>query len=194
MDIKYQIEFFSDWHCGSGLGAGADVDALVVKDANGLPYIPGKTIKGLVRQALEEIIFFKGLDLQKKVNDNFGYFDGSNPDSMKRGDIFFTNAELPETEQKAIINGRLAPYMFRSFSSTAIDADGIAVDNSLRKIEVTVPCKLEGKILNVDSDLKEPLKEALRFIKRLGVDRNRGLGRCSFTEIPLSEDKTTKHA
>lgn len=45
MDIKYKIEFFSNWHCGSGLAAGADVDALVVKDCNGLPYVPGKTIK-----------------------------------------------------------------------------------------------------------------------------------------------------
>ncbi len=192
MDIKYQIEFFSDWHCGSGLGAGADVDALVVKDANGLPYIPGKTIKGLVRQALEEIIFFKGLDLQKKVNDNFGYFDGSNPDSMKRGDIFFTNAELPEAEQNVIIKENLPPYLFRSVASTAIDKDGIAVENSLRKIEVVIPCKLEGKILNVDPDLKEPLVESLKFIKRLGIDRNRGLGRCSFHIIPVSDDKITK--
>ena len=31
MDIIYKIEFFSDWHCGSGLSSGADVDLLVVK-------------------------------------------------------------------------------------------------------------------------------------------------------------------
>ena len=42
MDIKYKIEFFSNWHCGSGLAAGADVDALVVKDAEGLPYLLGR--------------------------------------------------------------------------------------------------------------------------------------------------------
>ena len=55
MKIKYKIEFHTDWHCGSGLAAGADVDALVVKDKNGMPFIPGKTIKGLVREAVEEI-------------------------------------------------------------------------------------------------------------------------------------------
>lgn len=46
-DLNIKIEFFSPWHCGSGLSAGADADSLVIKDTNGLPYIPGKTIKGL---------------------------------------------------------------------------------------------------------------------------------------------------
>ena len=49
MDITYTIEFFSYWHCGSGLSAGADVDSLVIKDAIGMPFVPGKTIKGLIR-------------------------------------------------------------------------------------------------------------------------------------------------
>ena len=52
-DIKYKITFLTDWHCGSGLAAGADVDALVVKDKERLPYVPGKTMKGLVREAVE---------------------------------------------------------------------------------------------------------------------------------------------
>ncbi len=34
--INYTITFYSPWHCGSGLSAGADVDALVVKDENGI--------------------------------------------------------------------------------------------------------------------------------------------------------------
>ncbi|MDE6805090.1 MAG: hypothetical protein K2J29_10705, partial [Muribaculaceae bacterium] len=59
MDIRYRIEFFSDWHCGSGLSAGADVDALVIKDDCGLPFVPGKTVKGLVREAMEDILTFK---------------------------------------------------------------------------------------------------------------------------------------
>ena len=42
-DIKYKITFLTDWHCGSGLAAGADVDALVVKDKERLPYVPGKS-------------------------------------------------------------------------------------------------------------------------------------------------------
>ena len=49
MRIDYSIEFFSYWHCGSGLAAGADVDELAIKDGDGLPYVPGRTVKGLLR-------------------------------------------------------------------------------------------------------------------------------------------------
>jgi CRISPR/Cas system CMR subunit Cmr4 (Cas7 group RAMP superfamily) len=56
--IEYQIEFFSEWHCGSGLAAGADVDALVVKDKDKLPFVPGKTIKGLIREAADVLTLF----------------------------------------------------------------------------------------------------------------------------------------
>jgi len=56
MDITYTIELFSYWHCGSGLSAGADVDSLVIKDAKGMPFVPGKTIKGLIREAAETLI------------------------------------------------------------------------------------------------------------------------------------------
>ncbi len=188
--IKYKIKFFTDWHCGSGLAAGADVDALVIKDSDGLPYIPGKTIKGLVRHALEEVLEFKGKNLQEKVKDCFGFFDGRQ-DSMKRGKTFFKNAELSVKERNAIIKDGLTPYLFRTVSSTAIDPEGVAVSNSLRRIEVTVPCTLEGEILNIDSELEEYVKDALSFIKRVGIDRNRGLGRCSFLVVEMNDGITS---
>ena len=71
VNIKYKIEFHTDWHCGVGLAAGAGVDALTVKDKNGLPFVPGKTIKGLVREAVEEILFISGtIDETKVIKDN----------------------------------------------------------------------------------------------------------------------------
>ena len=54
--IDYQIEFFSQWHCGSGLSAGADIALLVIKDKEGMPFIPGKTLKGLIREAVENLV------------------------------------------------------------------------------------------------------------------------------------------
>jgi len=66
MNIHYKIEFFTDWHCGSGLSSGADLDLLVIKDKDKLPFIPGKTIKGLVREAVEEIHGFQPSDIDLK--------------------------------------------------------------------------------------------------------------------------------
>ena len=175
-DIKYTIQFFSFWHCGSGLAAGADVDALVVKDKDGLPIVPGKTMKGLVREAVESIIALKKEDKQSLIKNAFGYFGDAENTCM--GSMFFTNAEIEESERRAIIDNNLQKYMYSSASSTAITSSGIAKEHSLRKVEVVVPCTLEGKIKGVPQDLVTNILDALKYIKRLGVNRNRGLGRC----------------
>lgn len=173
-NIKYEIEFFSNWHCGSGLAAGADVDALVIKDKDGLPYIPGRTIKGLLREAAETLN-----ENQKYVDLVFGV--SGNDGNHHAGTSFFSNAVLPESERIYILARNLQNYLFETFASTRIDENGIAQDHSLRKIQVVVPCKLEGKILNVPDDTVSMIDEAMRFIKRLGLGRNRGYGRCIIT-------------
>lgn len=188
--IKYKISFFSDWHCGSGLAAGADADALVVKDENELPFIPGKTIKGLVREAVEEIAGFSN-DLQSMedvIVDAFGYFDEENGVNRK-GSLCFTNAELSCDEAQTILDKGLKEYLFHSISSTAIGDDGVAKAHSLRKIEVTVPCNLYGEIKNIPDELYGEIGKALFFIKRLGKKRNRGLGRCSIVIINEGGDR-----
>ncbi len=188
-DIHYQIEFFTEWHCGSGLAAGADVDALVVKDKSNLPFVPGKTIKGLVREAAEEILSLANQREDKK--EIFCLVFGNSEDrnnldnteemvsKARQGVAFFTNAELPESQQTFINEKKLASFLYRSTSSTAIDSEtGIAKEHSLRRMETTVPCVLEGRILNVPINFEKDIVDALSYIKRLGQNRNRGLGRC----------------
>lgn len=169
-NIEYKITFHTYWHCGSGLAAGANVDALVVKDKDGMPFVPGKTIKGLVREAFS--VLYAETDAVKQI---FGI------EGKVRSESFFTNAVMDKNEQKFIVSQNAAPYMYKTLASTAIDDDGIAKDNSLRSIQVTVPCTLTGKIHNIPDDKVEQVSNALRYIKRLGQWRNRGLGRCTIT-------------
>lgn len=184
MELKYKIEFFTDWHCGSGLSAGADLDSLVVKDSDGLPFIPGKTIKGLLREAVEDISQLKKETNAGWITDAFGNF--GDKDDSKRGYLFFTNAELPEMEQKAIKSNNVSKFLYRGIANTAIDIDGVAKNKSLRKIEVVVPCVLYGSIKTIDTDnigdVFIHIEEAFSHIKRLGQNRNRGLGRCLITK------------
>ncbi len=183
MNITYLIQFHTDWHCGSGLSAGADLDALVVKDEHELPFVPGKTIKGLVREAVEDINLFSEKKIEEAdFNKAFGFFD-NDKDQKERGEMFFTNAELPNFEQESIIKSKLQEYLYRDLARTALDDNGIVKEHSLRKIEVAVPCTLEGQILNVTDDMVEIIEQALKYIKRIGVNRNRGLGRCTITII-----------
>lgn len=174
--IKYQIEFLSNWHCGSGLAAGADVDTLVIKDVNGLPYVPGRTVKGLLREAVSSLSA-----KPETISAIFGV--SGDEDNHEAGASFFSNAVLPVEEREYILEQKLQSFLFQTFASTSIDEDGIAKDHSLRKIETVVPCRLTGEILNVPDGAEKELEDAMHYIKRMGTGRNRGYGRCTITIV-----------
>lgn len=102
MDITYTIEFFSYWHCGSGLSAGADVDSLVIKDAKGMPFVPGKTIKGLIREAAETLnnLAPDRYPSQEIIDNIFGK-RSETAEIPQIGKAFFSNAEFPATDYDA---------------------------------------------------------------------------------------------
>ena len=161
--MKYKIEFYDYWHMGSGVSAGAALDAVVIKDVDGLPYVPGKTVKGLLREMVEI------LDAQK-AKKIFG------DEGASAAESYFSNATLQEgTRAYLRKNTILIDKLFTKVSATKIGKNGVAEDGSLREIEVTVPLTLYGEI---DSDEEEILTEAMAMIKQMGLNRNRGLGRC----------------
>lgn len=165
--IDYLVTFYSYWHCGSGLAAGADADALVIKNQDGLPFIPGRTLKGLIRQAAEEISDTQDLEV-------FG-LPGGHPSPL-----FFTDAIL--VDERSIIENHLEYYLFDAISNTQIDENGIAQNGSLRRTEVTIPCTLKGAITGIPSDdVRDMIIKSMPYIKHIGAHRTRGLGRCSIT-------------
>lgn len=175
MDIDYEIKIHTFWHCGSGLSRGADTDALVVKDKNNLPYVPGKTVKGLLREAVEDYLTLTGLD-EEKVK----LFETLFGKPGQRSDVFFGNAVLAENEQSWIVKSDTSEYMYRNVTSTAVGDKGVAKEHSLRSMEVTMPCVLTGEIIGVPDGATELLQNAAGLIKCLGANRNHGLGRCTF--------------
>lgn len=181
--IKYTITFHTDWHCGSGLAAGADLDALVVKDDNGMPFVPGKTVKGLIREAT-----FDYLNLSQKFNNEtfieaFGETPnkGEGPEKMEKGKMFFGNATIDADTYEQLVNAKAQRFLFRKKTSTSIDDDGTAKEHSLRSMQTTVAMELCGEIIDVpEGEIKDAIETAMGFIKCMGQGRNRGLGRCTF--------------
>lgn len=182
MTLKYELQFFDYWHLGSGLSAGAKLDSTVVKDNDKLPYVPAKTIKGLAREMAE---YFSDCDF---VNRCFGgssdvadkCFDEKAKN--KQGVCYFSNAFLDKDTQDEIVSNTLQKNLYDVIASTKIE-NGIAVDNSLRDIEVVIPLTLYGEVWDVTKDDYSKVVNALKMIKRMGLNRNRGLGRCEFKEI-----------
>lgn len=180
--LPYTIKLLTDWHIGSGLDAGTNVDALVAKTENQLPFIPGKTIKGLLRDAMNDMVDV-GKAPEETIYKIFGTRSKPNSNVTSPGNAFFSNAYLPEREAKEISNHQLQAYLYRAMAATRINEKGTAQSGSLRSMQVCIPLQLEGSIILRDATDKEALINAAKLVRHLGVQRNRGLGRCRISII-----------
>lgn len=196
--INYTIKFYSDWHAGSGLGEGAGQDSTVIRTKDNLPFLPGKTIKGLVKDAgkdlqldtVNEALFKQLFGEEHRAEEPESGAEKAVDD--KKGCCFFQDAELPnqitaglrEEKNPHKIDTSKTRHLYRTLASTKIDeTTGTAQDRSLRSMEVAIPMELEGEIHIMgkeDEEAIQMLKNMLKAVKSLGVNRNRGLGRCEF--------------
>ena len=178
--INYKIEFFTYWHVGSGISGGTYADNLVLKDQNSLPYVPGRTLKGLFREASEQL---NRLDPNRvgvnEIEKIFGKRKGAGLEDESIS--FFKDAVISRELAKKIINEKSQDMLFEVISSTKLNKDGLAEDGSLRQLEVCVPLGLYGSVeVFEDMDLGVFSKSAA-WIKSLGLNRNRGLGKCKLS-------------
>ena len=158
--MKYSITFYTYWHCGSGLSGGSSNDALVVRDAEKLPFVPGKTVKGHLRDIATQ------LGLEPFITNCFGVEDSD------MGACFFGDAVVEEKIEHS-------RYLYETLASTKIDEQiGVAVDDTLRSIEVVVPLTLYGEVLGCSEEMLETLSDLMARVKHIGMRRHRGLGRC----------------
>lgn len=180
--IHFSFQFYGYWHIGSGLSGGTKADSLVLKDQNNLPYIPGKTIKGLFRHAASELAslsnsYLNNVEIQKAFG-SFGYLEES------ASPLFFSDAQLTLSDVDLILTKGLSESLYEVISSTKINENGVAEDKSLRQMEVTVPLLLYGSIQDFEGGNFELLQKTAPMIKYIGLNRSRGLGRC---EIKIFE-------
>ena len=191
--ITYKIEFFTNWHCGSGLTSGSDVDMLVIKDKNGFPFIPGKTLKGLLRDAATQLSLLRGESLIDNVfiNTIFGYKNEKDVKDESPGFLkcHFTNGEILKHVKEGAKG--YTQYFYQDVSSTAINENGIAKEHSLRRMESTIPIELFAQIHDFPMDhdqqkvFETKINECFQWIKRMGQNRHRGLGRCNFKIVEI---------
>ena len=163
--MQYKITFLDYWHLSSGLSGGAKYDNSVIKDDDGFPFVPGKTIKGLLRE------YAQGDFLQVCFGN----------EGDKIAQCYFNNATLSNATKENSKN--FLPHFFDFISSTKINQNGVAEDGSLREIEVVIPLSLYGSIDNLPKEFELQMIETLKKIKRIGLNRSRGLGRCKIEII-----------
>lgn len=209
--FSLKLEMLSDWHIGSGFGRPGDVDRLIRRDADGMPYIPAKTLTGIWRDACETVA--DGLDGQK-TDGNWQrlislIFGDQTNQKGNPAQSQFKNPPRLEAPRPSLISIRAARYpdaIRRAIKSkprlrecvTFIKA-GMMIDprtgqarNQFLRFE---EMGRKGTILSADVHFEhgriqdEVTRQAAiallvigaQFVERLGGKRRRGAGKCALT-------------
>lgn len=209
---RLQVDFISYWHVGSGRGNGNQVDAVCARDAEGLPVLPGRQLKGLLRHAVRRAEvwgWMEGLVLPAgplQSHEQLLFGSGSQEAerfSTEPGVLLVDCARLPADERAALAaeeNAELRGELFGELFSTAIDELGSARRFSLRGLEVSIPLQLQAalelEVTTVQAQLRAQqrayiasgsawtaLERALPLLDALGAQRSRGLGEATVALI-----------
>ena len=187
------ITLQSDAAFGRGDGVAGLINADVQHDENGLPYMGGKTVKGLLAATCSDILF--ALNESNRLGEwetaAQRLFGGSGSHQEDSGILHVGDAKFPDDLRAVIADDIQQGNISRedvldSLTSfrrqTAISAEtGAPRLNSLRTIRTI----LRETVLTTQLDFMSPLDgndlfllaACAKGLKRAGSNRNRGLGR-----------------
>lgn len=191
-----KIDLLSDTTLGRGDGIAGIVDAEVQHDAYGLPYLSGKTLKGLLAATCAEVL--TALESakpgqisawQQSAQQLFGA-PGSRAEQMSG--LHVGDAKLPQSLQQAVaydIDRRIwqRDEVLASLTSlrhqTAMDAEtGAPLKETLRTVRVILrDTNFVAQLDFVDAapspNMLALLAACVKALRRAGTERNRGRGR-----------------
>lgn len=201
MSLLLEIRILSYWRAGTGAGQAGSLDAVCLRDDLGLPILPGKHLRGLLRDGLTRAIEL-GWVTDVTVEDMFGSRTVTGEENTAQdttpGQVRVGSARLPARDRRAIgARPDLAPHLFTAKKSTAIQPEtGTARPMSLRMEELALPVTLEAEISSLgsmNSCWKSALSNATPLIRAIGAGRTRGLGRCILS-VSQTQDESQPDA
>ncbi len=205
-----RLDILDWWHCSAGRGLRSGINTLVIRDS-GLPYVPGRTLKGLLRDVMRQAEAFSAChaadgtvlvplgstdillgraagasaedDASGVVEQRFG----SQPGLLR-----VDSAVLPDAWRRwaRTTDGvRMLEDLGETLHRTAIDADGQVIPNSLRTLEVMPPMTLDATLVFQGAadpwadqgGWRQIVAAALPLLRSVGTGRTRGLGRLTAT-------------
>jgi CRISPR/Cas system CSM-associated protein Csm3 (group 7 of RAMP superfamily) len=203
------LQLLSDSTFGRGDGIAGMIDQEVEHDQFGFPFLRGRTLKGLLREECDNLVYLFPNPLWTEIS---GYLFGTPGSKIEsRGAMYIGDAQLPEDLRQAIAaqlqrSRKLTDQdILNSLTTlryqTAIDAkSGTASDNSLRTSRVILRELEFHSILDLHQVLATKLEDSLALLaagaqalRHLGSVRNRGRGhvRCRIKEN--GQDITQKY-
>ena len=171
---------------GSGDSVPGVVDREIEHDAEGFPFLRGKTLKGLLAESAENVVF--ALEEQdgtgwKEVKKRL--FGTGGRGDKERGMLHIGDAELPAGLRSEVIQAGWKPeevlYSLTGIRrQTSINEHGAPDHATLRAMRVLLPGVRLAAPLSFDRDPElrdlQLLAAALLDFRRAGTGRNRGRG------------------
>ncbi len=189
------LHLISDTTFGRGDGIAGSLDREVEHDKHGLPYLRGRTLKGLLAEEVDNTVFSL-YQISQNSKQQFDYsavraarhalFGRPGSGLTNSGALHISNAQLPENIRSVVAQSNLnREQVLRSLTrvrrQTAIDRSGIANSGSLRSMRVInreTPMEATVSIPTELSDWQFALLAAgVLALRRGGTGRNRGRGK-----------------
>lgn len=165
IDLAVTMELLSDAIFGSGYSIPGGEDIAVCLDGNGYPYMKGSTVKGLLRESMENWMFWTGADLAL-MGELLGENDWNGRSDDRRVQITELVLENPPSSAEECLGTRCF---------TKLDG-GIAQSGTLREAAcIRSGLRFSGHIYCAEEDALL-VEKSLRAIKWVGTMRNRGFG------------------
>lgn len=183
--LNLEITMHSDWHIGTGSSGEGNIDRRIARDEDGFPFIPAKSLTGILRDSCEEVLSYLGFDADSEMDNWATYIFGrANVSSNLRiraakMDIASRDYLLSfDVAERSVLSKALATVK----PGVAIDPlSGRAKDDNLSFLEVARPMVLTANVELLDStpEVLSLLVSACQLVEYIGAKRRRGLGRCS---------------
>ncbi|GAA0256623.1 hypothetical protein GCM10010492_66930 [Saccharothrix mutabilis subsp. mutabilis] len=190
------VHTLSDWRVGTGQGIPGDLNAVARRDPDGVPYLPGTSLTGVLREACRVVAValddgVPGGVWRRWHTVVFGTAPaepGGRADGRLRPALVGIGAARPAAEvREAVIAAGAAEGLLARRVGVAIDPDtGRALDKALRFVEVVragldLHAELTLDPLPDGEDARTAVTALLvlgaAWCEQVGADRRRGLGR-----------------
>ena len=180
------IAFDGEWLIAGGESVLGTADLAPMKDDDGFPFVPGRSLRGLLREAVSLVDDCTG---GQWAHELFGERLVPGGDRHYReGTARIGNALLVHEIADACGAVELRRELYTTVRRTALTHDHLARAHTLRELEVCVPGLVLSAEIEVPDDTSlRVLAFACGLVRSLGHGRSRGLGRCS---IEICRDGT----
>lgn len=175
------IQFDSEWLVAGGPSTLGTADLAPMLDGDGLPFIPGRTLRGLLREAVLTVDIACGR-ADSNCDRLFGTRKSTESQGAGDGSTRIGDALLPRAIAERCRLREDRCDLLHTTRRTSLElGTRVAKARSLREMEVAIAglC-LSGPVECSSREDLELLAFAGGLIRHLGHSRSRGLGRCQF--------------